>query len=307
MTILDKNLNYTDLPVLPFLPKIDLNKKISSQSITSKLNMNLFSVELIRNYFQTSASCAIVTSIFRNIPAMTDAVPKPSVNMTISDFANVPDHVLIYPYRITKAVRHPPCIVQAAKDYIRDILKGSKFIGIHWRFDKKDWAMNCSKSTHKYVKLICKNILNLEPAFAVKKLKLFHEKEMPEMKNILVYVAAPPSADELKTKFYDELSNSNGIFEKPSESLETYLQKRFKHCWKQNVWIYSTADIFSLYEMELMIQSSWFLYSNPSTWSNVARLIRRTNQNVKFEESLADVLLREKETINDKLKISTRM
>ena len=298
MTIFHKNSNYTELPFLPFLAKINLNEKFPSQSNTSKLNMNLSSVELTRNYFRTSASCAIVTSLFRNIPAMTDAVPKPFVNLSIDDFANVPDHVLVY--AITKAIRHPPCIVQASKDYIRDVLKGSKFIGIHWRFDKKDWAMHCSKTTQKYVKLICKNILNMEPAFAVKKLKLFHEKEMPEMKNILVYMAAPPSADELKTKFYDELSNSNGIFEKPSESLETYLQKRFKPCWKQNVWIYSTADIFSLCEMELMIQSSWFLYSNPSTWSDVARLIRRTNQNVKFEESLADVLLREEETINDK-------
>ena len=298
MTIFHKILNYIDLPVFPFFAKINLNENFSSQSITSKSNMNLSSVELIRNYFRTSASCAIVTSIFRNIPAMTDAVRKPSVNMTISDFANVPDHVLIY--GITKAIRHPPCIVQAAKDYIRDVLKGSKFIGIHWRFDEKDWAMRCSKSTRNYVKLVCKNIVNMEPAFAVKKLKLFHEKKMPEMKNILVYMAAPSNATELKTKFYDELLNSNGIFEKPSESLESYLQKRFKPCWKQNVWIHSTADIFSLCEMELMIQSSWFLYSNPSTWSNVARLIRRTNQNVKFEESLADVLLREKETINNK-------
>ena len=102
-----------------------------------------------------------------------------------------------------------------------------------------------------------------------------YKNEKVQLKKIIVYLAVPPSANDFKAKFYEELS-TDAVFVKPEINITSYILKKYKPCLNtsDSTWLDTLPNFVSLCEMELMAQSSWFFFSTHSTWSNMVRLSR---------------------------------
>ena len=248
---------------IPALPNLNSTRKRGK-------SFSLNSDSLVSEY-NTSAQCAIATTVFGwiDIPQSAKiAIPlKPNMN-----YLNATDSELIS--AVIDAIRHPPCIVKVAEDYIRDILKSRKYIGLHWRYDQRDWMhIACRNDTWKKT---CEKISQTTPshlaeviASAIKEERNISKEQTP------IYIATPPSLANFVDKVYGNISRNNKNFMKPKESVAMYLVKRHHKCWNANGWSIP-EQIISLCEMEVMARSEWFFYSVKSSWSSNIRPFRFT-------------------------------
>ena len=248
---------------IPALPNLNSTRKPGQ-------SFSLNSDSLVSEY-NTSAQCAIATTVFGwiAIPQSAEiALPlKSNVN-----YLNATNSELIS--AVIDAVRHPPSIVKVAEDYIRDVLKNRKYIGLHWRYDEKDWVSRtcvsnewkktCEKINQTTASHVAEAIVNV-----IKEERNISKEQTP------IYIATPPSLANFVDKVYGNISKINKNFTEPTESIAMYLTKRHQKCWNANGWSIP-EQIISLCEMEVMARSEWFFYSVKSSWSSNIRPFRFT-------------------------------
>ena len=90
---------------------------------------------------------------------------------------------------------------------------------------------------------------------------------------IPIYIAAPPSLYAFKENIYQELPklNFSKTITKPAANLTSFLQAMLgRQCWEDAGWKI-IDEIKSLCEMEIMVHSTWFFYSDVSSWSSNIR------------------------------------
>ena len=271
MSILSKP---SDFKNFPFALKVNLKKNFSKNLNNSNSNsFKQLSNDKILKQYETSARCAVILSLFGAFPMLSHpkVLKKTDPGFNNSSIANASNNALVY--AITDAIRHPTVVVQVALDYIRDVFNISTFIGIHWRYDKKYWISACKKP---YAMKFCEQIWKIEPSHLIKMIRRKYKNEKVQLKKIIVYLAVPPSANDFKAKFYEELS-TDAVFVKPEINITSYILKKYKPCLNtsDSTWLDTLPNFVSLCEMELMLQSSWFFFSTHSTWSNVVRLLRK--------------------------------
>ena len=277
---------------IPVLPNLNSTKRLGKR-------FSLDSISL-RTEYETEAQCAIAAAVYSWIwiPASANIASPLKPDKNQFNATNVETMSAIM-----DAIRHPPCIVKVAKDYIRDILKDQKYIALHWRFDREDWIrVLCKKQNLVYpaLKVACPKVHNATAAHVAHSLVQALEKEINMSKNaeihtpVPIYIASPPTLKQFRDEIYGNISKINKNFVKPLESIMTYLTNQYKECWKDNGWI-NLNEMFSLCEMELMIYSDWFFFSTWSTWSNNILQFRKTvdkNGNIRkgYEKSIVDLL-----------------
>ena len=274
----------SDIPVLPnqkFSQKIPSHGSIP-QSLTA---------------FHTSAQCVIALSAFDwfNIwPqfALATSMDKIGTKTSISKLPKKLLHSII-----VNNVRHPPCIVSAALQYVEEVLKNHIYVGLHWRYDKQDWLRSCPGKTAAQSKFICKNIDNITPqlvakvVFAAVKSRY---KDVGGKTSLPIYIAAPPDAKVFVNNVYEELENLNKSFTRPFMSLEMFLRNKHETCWQKNKWT-NVPNLISQTEIEIMKNSFCFFYSERSTWSGTVRRFRIVSENdddreKRFEESVIKLI-----------------
>ena len=223
--------------------------------------------------FDTTAPCAIYAAVFDPI----DAYPRNGIarplDPNIESSGRISDDVLYS--AVLDAVGHPPCLVKAATSYIRDVMNNEPFIGVHWRYDYEDWVSRaCSGAILTSVEIVCQKVKKIKPIHIAKAIKKsFKAKTSTFYETAFAYIATPPTMKTFKDSIYLELKKLDSKFARPARSVEDYIKDRYQLCWKNEKWnnLYS---ILSLIEMEIMKQSSLFLYSPRSTWSEKIRLHR---------------------------------
>ena len=268
MSILSKP---SDFKNFPFALKVDLKKNFSENLKNSNSFKQLSNVEILKQY-ESSARCAVFLSLFNVFPMLSNpmVLKKSDPGFNNSSITDASNNTLVY--AITDAIRHPTLVVQVALNYIRDVFNSSMFIGIHWQYDKKDWINICKKP---YAMKFCEQIWKIEPSHLIKMIRRKYKNEKVQLKKMIVYLAVPPSANDFKVKFYEELS-TDAVFVKPKINITSYILNKYKLCLNtsDSTWLDTLPNFVSLCEMELMLQSSWFFFSTHSTWSNVVRLSR---------------------------------
>ena len=277
----------SEIPVLP------------SQNSTIKFNQRVSSDKTILHHaFDTSAQCVIALSAYNWLNIKTQAGLAMSVN-EVDLNASIPElsNEVLYSI-IMNNVRHPPCIVAAALLYVHEVLGDRKYVGLHWRYDKKDWLGLC-KNNASWTKFVCDNIYNIKPINVARTIaqEIYNELQVSNeaSASLPVYIAAPPGEEDFVNDVYKELENLNKSFTRPSMSIERFLTSRYGDCWQKHGWT-NIPDIISLSEMEVMKNSFWFFHSPGSSWSRNVRPFRSyidTNGKVKkkFERDIIKVVV----------------
>ena len=231
---------------------------------------------VLQTVFNTTAPCAIYALVYNSIkikPINGYAISMTSLNKTLESISNEGLYSVI-----TDAVRHPPCIVKAAKNYIRDILNNRLYAALHWRYDTDDFIrVACRNSQLVWSKTICADLKKIKPlhiAKAIVRAVQTNSVGVNLTKDVVpVYVAAPPTLKNFVDEVYTKLQQIDKRFIKPSSGIRSYLKSKYSLCWEKHQWK-NIEEVVSLTEMELMIGSFWFFFSRGSTWSQNVRFYR---------------------------------
>ena len=242
----------------------------------------------LKAMFNTTAPCAIVTTIFREIDvSLAKPVTIALEKKLAANIEAVDDNVLFSGIR--NVVHHPASIVTAAEEYKTKVLQDLDYVAVHWRYDKEDWMRGCGTPFRNWCKYICENVNNIKPVHVAKSIanKLQSAIDLHNVtQSIPVYIAVPTSLDDFRNNVYDELHKIYQSFVKPAKSLENFLMENYQSCWNQTGW-HVVEEIVSLCEMEIMVHSTWFFYSPASTWSDNIRPLRKTKSlQRKFEANV---------------------
>ena len=259
---------------IPFPSKVRVEENYSIPEIPTLPNLNFSATfghkfsndEQLKTAFNTNASCAIALSIFRWIditPSEQSAFPlKKNVSLPL-----LSNDVLFS--AVIDAIRHPPCVVNAASKYISEAFPKQKYIGVHWRYDREDFGSVCNESWAKYY---CDNMYNIEPkTLALAILNAITSEKIKKF--IPIYIATPPQLESFADEVYEELEKLNKLLVKPTIKLKAFLSSNYNICWKETGWKIM-ENIISLSEMEIMMKSTWFFFSPGSTWSETIRPFR---------------------------------
>ena len=279
--------NALELPVLPNQnSSLKLGKKIPTDR------------KIINAAFGTSAQCVIALSIFNWISINPWSYAAVSANETLQNVSilNMTANVLYSV--IANNIQHPPGVVQAAAMYATEVIAAPEYIGIHWRYDKKDWMKLC-KNPAAWTEFICENLKTIKPHHVAKAvaeavfddLKAFNRT----FASLPVYIATPPGEQDFANEVYDEFEKLNISYFRPSKSLEAFLTDRYSACWQENGWT-NIANLLSLSEMEIMKNSFWYFYSSGSTWSGYVRRLRFVSdpngkRKQKFEKAIVKLVV----------------
>ena len=275
-----------ELRQIPIFPKLECMAKLGDRLPSNGAQL--------RALYNTSLRCAVVTSVFGPVRVGLYKQSPLSLNQTeASHIETVPDNRLFS--AVFDAIRRPPCITAAALDYVQKTLEHRKYIGVHWRYNKRDWLGQCDKkSTPKRRQEVCNNIRSIKPVHVA-------EAIISEMQKILnigsvtetiipIYIAVPPSLNAFKEGIYEELSrlNFSKAIKKPATNLTSFLRANYQQCWEDAGWkIFDEIESFC--EMEIMVHSTWFFYSDISSWSSNIRPWRTQSLNStkrKFESAI---------------------
>ena len=275
---------------LPVLPNQNSSLKFGEKIPTDQNVLNAA--------FGTSAQCVIALSIFNWISINLESYVAVSTNETLQNVSilNMTANVLYSV--IANNVRHPPGVVQAAAMYATEVIAVPEYIGIHWRYDKKDWMRLCENPA-AWTEFICENLKTIKPHHVAKAvaeavfddLKAFNRT----FASLPVYIATPPGEQDFANEVYDEFEKLNISCFKPSKSLEAFLTDRYSACWQENGWA-NIANLLSLSEMEIMKNSFWYFYSSGSTWSGYVQRLRSVSdtngkRKQKFEKAIVKLVV----------------
>jgi len=240
--------------------------------------------EKLRKIFNTPARCAVYMAPHYGIrisPPNDQIYHLPLETVNSENIENMSDKQLYS--AVVDAVQLSPCIIEAAEAYIREAMNGSNFVGVHWRYDKHDWkAFYCKRQ--KMHQSFCNDLelITFEDIASaiMKSMKgssKFQKNQLLYSQSYM-YIAVPPSLKTFKKKLIQVILLANYNFVFPSIDLESFLTENFQTCWKTGKWT-DTNEILSLTEMQLMVESEWFFFSELSTWSGVIRPKRLQQQN----------------------------
>ena len=245
----------------------------------------------LRAIYNTTAPCAIVTSLFNQIAVtLSKFAPYPLERSLAANMNKVDDDVLYA--GIVDVVRLPSCIVAAAFAYTKEVLQGRDFVAIHWRYNKEDWMKFCVRPFPDWCKDICEIIDQIKPAHVANGLVNKMKSIFNVTQTIPVYIATPPSIHQFRNEIYDELQRISELFTRPSQSLHEFLSEKYTSCWEETGWKI-VEEIESFCEMEIMVRSAWFFFSPASTWSENIRPLRfdskQRQRKRKFEANIIKV------------------
>jgi len=249
-----------EIPEIPVLPNLNFTANFGKKFSTD---------ELLKTAFNSNASCAIALSLFVWVhitPRYQSAFPLEK-NISLH---SVPNDVLFS--AVTDAIRHPPCIVNAASEYIQEVFSNKKFIVVHWRYDKRDFGRSCNPSIPKAKRYYCDNMHKIKPKTLALGI-MNATNTIAAESSIPVYIASPPLLEPFVNEVYEELEKLNKNLVKPFVKLSDFLSSKYNTCWNETGWT-NKGDILSVCEMEIMIRSNWFLFSGYSSWSQVSRCFR---------------------------------
>ena len=277
---------------IPVLPNLNSTRKLGESFF---LNSTSLTAE-----YDTRAQCAIAAGVFDWIK--TPQIAKIPISLKANmNYLEVTDIELMN--AISDAIRHPPCIVRIAKDYIRDIFENRKYIALHWRFDRQDWIYShCRRKNfaNQNLRNACLKVKNANAAHVASsivkalKRKLEISKDTLNQTRIPIYIASPPTTHKFRDKIYKSILKINKHFIKPTLNIAEFIRKQYKQCWKETGWVNLEAMV-SLCEMEIMTDSECFFFSHWSTWSENVRLFRLAVDNsksldIRFQTSILDVM-----------------
>ena len=276
-----------NIPEIPSFPGAN-----SSFKLGHKLPSDGASLKAMYN---TTAPCAIVTSIFQDIDVSLSTPVTIALDKKLAaNIEAVDDNVLFSSIR--DVVHHPASIVTAAEEYETKVLQGFDYVAVHWRYNEEDWMKVCATPFPNWSKYVCENVNNIEPVHVAKSIahKLQSVIDWHNVtQSIPVYMAVPTSLDDFRNNVYKELENLNISLSKPLRSLENFLVENYQSCWSQTGW-HVVEEIVSLCEMEIMVHSTWFFYSPASSWSEHIRPLRKTKSlQRKFEANVFDLAVSE--------------
>ncbi|XP_078495031.1 uncharacterized protein LOC108950060 [Ciona intestinalis] len=240
--------------------------------------------------YSTSAECAVyVGPFFTILTGLKDniASPLPANLRDVLSHDETPDNVMYS--AVVDAVRHPLCIEEAAKAYIKETYNNEEYAAIHWRYDKKDWGRKCKEVTSD----TCTIVQNVTPAHLAT--AIVSEIQAEENRTFkYAYIATPPAIRDFRDDALSEIVKQNPDFINTKGDVTTFLTTRYESCWGNGRWK-NLGEIVSLVEMELMRNSQWFFHSLGSTWSSNVRPIRLKSSSDgvsvrKFEVSVLDAV-----------------
>ena len=231
---------------------------------------------VLQSVFNTTAPCVIYASVYNSIkvqPINGYAISMKSLNKTLQSISNEGLYSAI-----TDAVRHPLCIVKAARNYIRDVLNNRLYAALHWRYDTGDFIHHkCRNPQPVWSRTICADLKKIKPlhiAKAIARAVQSNSVAVNLTKDVVpVYVAAPPTLKNFVDEVYIKLQQIDKRYIKPSSGIRSYLNRKYFLCWEKHHWK-NIEEVVSLTEMELMIGSFWFFFSRGSTWSDNVRFYR---------------------------------
>jgi len=226
----------------------------------------------LRAIYNSTAPCAIVTSIFQQINVILhNGFPFPLERDLTANISAVDNDVLYS--GIVDAVQHPPCIVEAASEYIREVLHDKEYAAVHWRYNEDDWLKECVEPFPNWCKYLCENIYKIKPVHVAKAIAKTMKSVVSADKNISIYIASPPSIKDFRNDIYIQLQEISKQIIKPTKELKDFLSEKYESCWIESGWKIP-EEIESFCEMEIMVHSSWFFFSTLSTWSENIRPLR---------------------------------
>lgn len=224
-------------------------------------------IDAFKKRFTTSKPCAIMIGMIKSPPfeftGISAALPS-----EIQNISNVKQNELAW--AIVNAVNNfPSAVVEAARQFVRSVFGAEGFVGVHWRYDHKDFYSHCQGIEN----WICADVYNITPQHVATAMYNDLKKFFPQFScGINIYIASPPSIIGFTDQIFDRLRQFNSTFRRPSLTLNQFMVNRFGACMEKNHWNF--GDTLSRVEQALMVQSDYFYFSAVSSWSQNCRNAR---------------------------------
>lgn len=159
------------------------------------------------------------------------------------------------------------------------------FIGMHWRYDIKDFGTHCGREKHLEQgeqRPMCRMLLNgkINATKIAEKIKDWYNvrKKSEDSYGVMptsIYIAAPPSEKNLILEIQKYLNRHLGLEVYFRHDLLKFIERKFKNSCSAKVYQNQIHDYISQVEQELCMISRIFIRSESSSWSLGARLVQK--------------------------------
>ena len=191
----------------------------------------------------------------------------------------------------------PSIVKKLADAFINEFLNRNSFLAIHWRYNPDDWMVHCkhvekNSITEGDFSKMCYQLSHLKPE------DLLHAginvidtqiSAQPKINKIVkaIYLATPLNQKPVIKSFEKEAlrlrkAGRTELIILTSTALKSFLDK-YETCISDKNII---KDTLALVEMQLCIQSTIFLHSVKSSWSENVIKERRGKTYTKFNEDI---------------------
>jgi len=199
----------------------------------------------------------------------------------------------------------PSIVKTLARTFIRDYMNGGPYLAIHWRYNPGDWMVHCTTVDKKHrnnteLGKMCYRMKQLNPkdllhaGLSVIDQKVGQNRKINNVSSI--YLATPLNQKRIIEGFEQEAirlrkSGKTNFTFLTSTALKSFLDEH-ENCIEEKSVV---KDTLALVEMELCIQSTLFLHSSRSSWSENVIKERRGKIYAKFEKDILSLAWKEHE------------
>ena len=260
------------------------------------LKQNQGTVELMRKLYSANERCALYVHPYRSVGVRESASGIRNARKLMSsanphvDVDKI-DPELLYSLVFINSPK-PLFVQQIANDFRTQALENQTFIAVHWRFDKEDWMLKCSKQDksdgEKNFIDICEKVEMITAYDIARGIEQYHKhiEQTHHIKANSVYFAAPLNLQKLvdDVEYYIVTGNTKVQFYSSFQA-EIHV-KQYPGC---SFFSEHSTDILSSLEMDICLYSDSFLSSDTSTWSLDIVIDRNASRRSNADGSALDI------------------
>ncbi|XP_077975662.1 uncharacterized protein LOC120333020 [Styela clava] len=277
----------------PLLPVREIHHKSFSEFLQS-----------VKDQFRSDVPCAVLINTYKNPIKLLQNVSQPILMKAMKDLSSVTqkdvyDANFETKYKLIEVfTQRPRYVRELASEFISEVMKNQVYFALHWRYN---FEYRCKTSRNFCPEMKKVKTANLSEAILFAGRKLSIQEKLTDLttncrtpKIVKFYLATAATDYETIKHQIRDATFQNEFFrkiaknEKDKKEFEYYRDQR---CWKMQLYnkldLYrfisskypeqkcsaiwrDTHELIALVENELCKQSSVFIYSPGSVWSEVA-------------------------------------
>ena len=281
-----------DLTGVSSLHRVSRNN-ISFYPVNDSMLFNVHSSIQMKQLYSSEEECALYIHPFRSVGVRESAsgIRKARKLLESGSVPPLDEPTLLYSLGYVTTPM-PAFLFKIAEDFRKNVFRHQNLIAVHWRYDRQDWMVRCSKQTRGHggreMYEMCGKLRLVGPEDIAEGISQFRRGLAESGVSVeKVYIAAPQTLRWfVKVIKYHLVASDMQVY--THSDARAHLEQ-YSDCSFISRHFY---DLLSLLEMNICLHSCCFLSSGASSWSSNVNRDRIANKWNAHDDVILDIAWR---------------